>query len=128
LLSELVQKRLGDPRLDLATISQVELSSDLRYGTVYLSILGDAETANAGLRAVRRASNLLRSEMARSLRLRHIPELRFELDERIRAQERIEALLKEAGVGTDAGGVESIEDGPARGPGGSGEDAEAKRE
>jgi len=91
-----LQRRLKDPRLALASVSYVELSSDLRYGTVYLSILGDAEAAREGILAVRKAASFLRSELARGLRLRHVPELRFELDDRVRAQERIETLLREA--------------------------------
>jgi ribosome-binding factor A len=100
LLSELLQRRLKDPRLALASVSYVELSTDLRYGTVYLSILGDAEAAREGVLAVRKAASFLRAELARGLRLRHVPELRFELDDRVRAQERIEELLREAGVHT----------------------------
>ena len=95
-LSELIQRRLRDPRLGMVSVARVDLTSDLRHGTAYLSVVGDEEAAGASLEVVRRAAGFLRSELGQSMRLRHVPDIEYAIDESTRAQIRIEEILREA--------------------------------
>ena len=92
-LSDLLLRRSRDPRLRSVTITDVRISSDLRYARVYVSVRGDREEQQLTLRAVQHATGYLRSELAGRLSLRFVPELAFYLDESLDRYDRIESLL-----------------------------------
>ena len=100
-LSELMQRRLKDPRLGMVSVSRVELTPDLRYGRAYLVVCDDENDAEERLAVVKKAAGFLRTELGRVMRLRHTPEIRYHLDDSARAQARIEELLREASAGDE---------------------------
>ncbi|MDP9005740.1 MAG: ribosome-binding factor A [Actinomycetota bacterium] len=86
-------ERVDDDRLDLVTITHVNVDPDLRRAVVEFSRLGrDEEVAGVAL-AEHRVR--LQAAIARQARLRRTPELSFRPDEVIRAGARIEQLLRE---------------------------------
>jgi ribosome-binding factor A len=93
ILAELVQQGVKDPGLGFVTVTEVRMSSDLQYATVFVSVMGDADTERESLAALRRATPFLRSEAGKRLRLRHNPELRIQLDQTLAQSARIEELL-----------------------------------
>jgi ribosome-binding factor A len=93
-LSELMRRELRDPRLGMVTLTEVRMSSDLSYATVYYSVLGaDPQLAQEILDE---AADYLRGPVGRSLGLRHSPELRFVKDELIEGGARLSALIHKA--------------------------------
>ena len=83
-ISELLQRQVKDPRLDsFVTITEVTTSPDLRYAKVFVSCIGSEEKQEETLRVLTAASGFFRAELARRLRLRHIPELDFQWDDSI---------------------------------------------
>jgi ribosome-binding factor A len=102
-LSELIARRVKDPRIEMVGVTRVEMSPDLRYARVYLSVIGDESKVSGAVGAARRAAGFLRGEVGRAMRLRVAPELRFFLDETLAAQERIEALLRDSSADGSAG-------------------------
>jgi ribosome-binding factor A len=94
-LSRLLLRGLKDPRLTgFITLTGVKLSPDLREGTVYFSVFGEAaerERTSEGLKA---AAPYLQREVSRALRLRNTPHLRFTFDESIERGDRIDRLLR----------------------------------
>jgi ribosome-binding factor A len=101
-------ERLSDPRLELVTITGVDVNRDLSRAKVFYSTLG-AETAPdasenraggaaAGLNA---ASPHLRGVLGRQLRIRQVPALVFEPDSGILAGQRIEEILRGDGRRAD---------------------------
>jgi len=94
-LSTIISRRIQDPRVRLTTVTQVELSPDLKYARVHVSVVGDPSTSRAALEALRHASGYIRSQLARELnRMKTIPELRFELDRGAEYSQRISELLE----------------------------------
>jgi ribosome-binding factor A len=86
-------ERLGDPRLELVTITGVEVSADLRHATVFYAALGDHDPEIAeGLKA---AAPHLRSALGREVRLKYLPKLHFREDPAIEAGQRLEAILRD---------------------------------
>src|SRR3954465_10886334 len=71
---------LKDPRIGLVTITGVVTSPDLRYATVYVSVLGSVEKRTATLRGLEAAHGVLQSRLARELRMKRTPQLTFEYD------------------------------------------------
>jgi len=90
---------LADPRLELATVTDVDVSADLRHAHVYIVGRkgGDDEALLAGLR---HAAGHLRSVAGRQVRLKRVPELRFHLDPSIETGERIDRIV--AGFSAEA--------------------------
>ena len=94
-LSILLQREMKDPRIGFVTVTGVEVTSDLQYAKVYVSIFGSAEEREATLEGLRKAKGYLRTEIGRRIKLRHVPDLVFKLDESIDYGNRIEAILRE---------------------------------
>lgn len=94
-LSQMLQTELKDPRLGFASIVQVEVSKDLRYADVYVSIMGSESDKEATMAALERAKGFLKREVTQRLRLRYAPELTFHVDESIEHGARIQKLLQE---------------------------------
>lgn len=94
-LAELLMSEMKDPRVGFATVTEVRMSPDLRHARVFVSIYGDDEEREAGMEALKHAQGYLRSAIGRRVRLRHVPELHFELDETLDRSERIEELLEQ---------------------------------
>lgn len=84
---------LSDPRLGLVTLTAARMSSDLRVAWISFSTLGDEQSVDECHQALRSASGYLRREIGRRLRLKYVPEVRFEIDESIDRAERISRLL-----------------------------------
>ena len=95
-LSELLRFDTKDPRLDGVSLTSVDLSRDLSVARVYYSMLdpnADAAPVQAGLE---KASGFLRSKLGRAIKIRHIPELRFEHDDSAAEGQRISDLIEDA--------------------------------
>ena len=94
-LAELVQREVQDPGVGFVTVTEVRMSSDLQYATVFISVMGDGDCETQSLASLRRAAPFLRSEVGKRLRLRHTPALRIQLDQTLAQSDRIEELLKD---------------------------------
>ena len=92
-LSELIHREIRDPRVGFVTLTGAEISRDLRHAKVYVSVLGDEEARTNSLKALNRASGMLRGEFARRAHLRVAPELEFRFDEGIERGAHIFELL-----------------------------------
>ncbi len=93
-LSALLLDGLRDPRVRLATVSSVNVTPDLRWARVKVSVLGSDADRNECVEALQHARGFLRKRLARSLQLRMTPELTFELDRGAEYAERITSLLE----------------------------------
>ena len=93
-------ERMSDPRLELVTLTGVDVTRDLSYATVYYSTLAAtaaaAPAANAenAADALTAATSYLRGYVGRQMRIRQVPKLTFAPDPGIIAGQRIEELLR----------------------------------
>jgi len=94
-LSELVRLKLKDPRLGFVTITNVEVSQDLRHAKVFVSSLGSPEEASRSIDVLTGAAGFLRNELFKRVSLRLVPELSFKVDRSIEHSIRISQVLKE---------------------------------
>jgi ribosome-binding factor A len=93
--AELVAAELKDPRIGLATVTGVDLSSDYRHVRVLVTVLGEAAEQKSTVEGLESAAGFVAHELARRLRLRRVPEVVFALDRDAQQAERVEALLHE---------------------------------
>lgn len=93
-ISRTVQRIVKDPRIRGVTVTDVKLSSDLRYARVYYSLIGEAprrEEAHDGLQS---AKGVIKREVGRNLNLRYVPDIEFFFDDSLGHAEHIERLLR----------------------------------
>ena len=91
-LSEAVGE-LKDPRIGFVTVTGAEVTTDLAYATVYVSVLGDEKKLAATLKGLEAAHGFLQSRIARELKLRRTPRLTFEYDPSVENGVRMSKLI-----------------------------------
>ena len=94
-LGEVIQRVVKDPRVAFCTVTHVEVSSDLKYVDVKVSVIGDSEQKTASLAGLKSAAGFIRREISRRLALKYSPELRFSLDDSVDHIMKIDGLLKQ---------------------------------
>lgn len=83
-LSRIISMEIKDPRINpMTSVTDVMVTPDLKYCKVYISVLGDAESAEATLKGLQSASGFIRRELAKNVNLRNTPELTFIIDNSI---------------------------------------------
>jgi ribosome-binding factor A len=130
-ISLLIRDQVRDPRVGLATITAVQTSPELDHAKVYITALGDEAEREEILVGLRSAAAFIRRELGKSLQMRRIPELHFEIDRVLAEAMRIEQLLREAlpfdasaSADADGGADDSASEQPAAGDQAKGEDRE----
>lgn len=93
-VADIVINKLKDPRLGFVTVTDVELSDDLRIAKVFVSVLNEQER-ELTLQILNDARGFVRSEIAKRLRIKIIPTFEFIYDESIDRGFKIDKLLKE---------------------------------
>jgi ribosome-binding factor A len=92
-LAQLIARDVHDPGVGFVTLTRVKVSPDLQMARVYYTSLGDEKTRRETQRALERATPFLRRHIAARVRLRRVPEIRFEFDKAVEHQDRIEQIL-----------------------------------
>ncbi|MCA9065240.1 MAG: 30S ribosome-binding factor RbfA [Planctomycetaceae bacterium] len=90
-----VLTELRDPRIRNVTVLSAEVSPDLRYAKVYVSVLGDDKTASLTMHGLNSARGYLQSKVAERMRTRYTPELRFVLDLGVKKSIETARILRE---------------------------------
>lgn len=92
-IAEVVGFELDDPRVVSSTVTEVNISSDLRDAKVYVFIPGSDAEVNETLSTLRRASTFVRQQVAMNLNLRHAPHLHFVRDTAEENAARVSSIL-----------------------------------
>jgi ribosome-binding factor A len=93
-LARVLREDVRDPRVGFVTLTDVQLSPDLRSARVFVSTLDDQDEQST-LEALERATPFIRRALARSAELRFTPRLQFVFDGSLATGSRVESLLKE---------------------------------
>ncbi|MBM3260387.1 MAG: 30S ribosome-binding factor RbfA [Candidatus Sericytochromatia bacterium] len=111
LVAEMLQFRIKDQRIvGMVSVTDVEVSGDLRHAKVFVSVFGDEEQESLTLEGLRSASGMMRGEIGRELQLRHAPDLSFRIDRTARHAAQLNDLFArirhhEAGDAADERGA-----------------------
>lgn len=93
-ISELLSRELKDPRISpLTSITKVEVTNDLSYAYIYISVLGNDEDKANTINGLQSAKGYIKREIGNRIDLRLIPELVFRLDESIEQSIYISQLI-----------------------------------
>ena len=95
-ITELIQKKMQDPRLELATISSVKLTADLRIATVYVTIFGEGYKKKEAMEAFNKSKGFIKKMIAPKLGLKFMPEIFFEEDDFFDKAQAMDDLIRKA--------------------------------
>ena len=105
-IAEILEHRLRDPRVgSMVSVTDVEVTRDLSFARVYVSVLATGAERGRILAALQNAAGYVRHELSPRLGLREVPELRFALDDSIEKGARVDEILRRLERG------ESVEEG-----------------
>ena len=95
-VSQIIRTELKDPRVSMMTsVTDVNVTTDLKYCTVYISVLGSEEESVKTLEGIRKAGGFIRYELAHRLNLRNTPELKFVIDNSLEYGMKMDKLIDE---------------------------------
>lgn len=94
-LSDIIQQEVKDPRVGLASITRVEVSPDMAYARVFVSVYASEEDQRETVQALTGAQGFIRRQLAPRIRLRTVPRLNFLLDHSLEHAEHISRILNE---------------------------------
>ncbi|AKL95432.1 ribosome-binding factor A [Clostridium aceticum] len=109
-ISDIIRNELRDPRISsMASIIAVDVTRDLRYGTVYISVLGTEKEKQETIKALQKSAGYVRREVGKKIKTRYTPEILFKLDESI--EKGIDMYHKISKVSQEQGIQEEENDG-----------------
>lgn len=101
-LAVLIRDAVKDPRVGMVTVNQVSVAKDLGYADIYITLLtvdelsADSDEVKQTITILNKAAGFLRSELAKQIKLRTIPQLRFHFDETVGKGRRMDKLIRDA--------------------------------
>lgn len=94
IISHLIHNELRDPRIaKMTSVTDVEVTKDLRYANVFVSIFGDQEVQSSTMEALKSSSGFVRREVGQRVKARYIPEIIFKQDRSIERGFEIQSVL-----------------------------------
>ena len=93
-LTDIYRRDVKDDSIGFMTITEVRLTNDLSFLTIYYTILGQDPKKNAAKKALERSAGFVRKQLAHRVRMRKVPQLRFKYDESLDYGNKIEEGLK----------------------------------
>lgn len=98
-ITELLTKKMQDPRIEMATVSAVKMSVDLRVADVYVTAFGDDKKIAETLKGFKKSKGFIKKRIAPKLGLKYMPDLRFIRDDSFDRAARMDALIEAAPKG-----------------------------
>ena len=92
-MSKMLLKELKDPRIGFVTVTDVEMTGDLREAKIYVSVMGGEDQVKSSLEGLNSALGFIRREIGQRIRLRFTPEISFALDTSLDYSDHIQKLL-----------------------------------
>lgn len=92
-VSRIILQELKDPRLGFVTVTDVQITGDLREAMVYVSLFGSDEEKKNTLAALAKANGFIRSEVGKRLGIRYSPPIGFKEDQSLDYGMKIEKIL-----------------------------------
>jgi ribosome-binding factor A len=94
-VSDILRREVKDPRIGFVTVTEAEVSPDLRQARVFVSVMGSDEEREAALKGLNSAARFIRGQFGKRVSMRVTPELTFRFDTSIDRGARIFELLEQ---------------------------------
>ena len=93
-VSQIIQCQVKDPHIGFITITDVEMTDDLRVAKIFYSVLGNEQNKKDTRLALQRAKNFIQMEIGKRVKIKHTPIVSFRYDKSIEYGAHIEELIK----------------------------------
>ena len=107
--SEVILQQLTDPRIGFCTVTRIDLTNDLSYCTIHVSVFGDEASKSKTMHALQDARGLLQKRIAKRMKTRTTPHVTIELDDSIERSFSVIEKIKEARATDSDGGKSTAE-------------------
>jgi ribosome-binding factor A len=94
-VSTSILQELRDPRIRNVTVIGADVSPDLHYATIRITVMGDEKMASLTMHGLNSAKGYLQSKVAERIKSRYTPELRFQIDNSVRKFAETSRILKD---------------------------------
>ncbi len=95
-LSDIIRMEVKDDRLSqMTSVTKVEITSDLKYAKVYISVYDTDKRRGASIDALNHGASFIRTRLSKMVDIRRVPELTFVLDDSIEYSLKIAKILDE---------------------------------
>ena len=94
-ISDIIRREIKDPRVGFVTITDAEVTKDMRHAKVFISVLGDESQKAETLAVLQRAAGYIRSEFSRRAAMKTVPDIVFKMDVAVEHGHRIFELLQQ---------------------------------
>ncbi len=93
-LGNIISREISDPGMGLVSITEVEVSQDLKTSNVYFTVIGGTKDAEKQKNIVRGMSKFFQQKLAEKIRLKYTPEINIIYDDTPVKAQRIESILE----------------------------------
>jgi ribosome-binding factor A len=94
-VADILQRTIKNPRIGFVTVTDVELSKDLKYAKIFYSTLGTAVEKADSARALERTKLVIQAELGKRIRIRQTPVISFHVDKSLDYGDKIDSLLEQ---------------------------------
>jgi len=92
-VSDIITRKLSDPRIGFASVTGVDIGDDLHDASIYISVMGTEEQKQDTIHALTCAQKFVRGELGHRLQLRDVPEIHFKRDDSIERGAKVFAII-----------------------------------
>jgi len=92
-ISDIITRKLNDPRVGFTSVTKVDIGDDLQYAKIYVSVYGSEEEKKNTFAGLSSATRFIRGELGHRMDLRDTPDIGFKLDDSIERGSRIFELI-----------------------------------
>lgn len=94
-ISEILRREMKDPRLGFITVTDAEVSADMRHAKIFVSVMGSPEERETNMAVLKRSERFVRQVLGRRLNMKVLPEIEFRLDTSVDQGVRMLELLEQ---------------------------------
>ncbi len=94
-ISKIIRREVKDPRIGFVSVTDVEVSGDLRHAKVFVSVYGDEQEKKDTMAGLKKATGFIRKLVGDRVKIHHTPEILFRYDDSIEHGVYISKLIKE---------------------------------
>lgn len=92
-VNDVIKHEVKDPRIGFVTITRIELTENLRFAKIYVSVMGSEDEQAKSFKGIKSAAPFIRSRIGKNMRIKKLPELSFILDHGQEDSDRINRLM-----------------------------------
>lgn len=94
-ISDILRRDMKDPRLGFITVTDAEITPDMRHAKIFVSVMGTPEDKAANMAILKKSERFIRQALGRRIKMKVLPEIDFRLDTSVDHGVRILELLEE---------------------------------